>query len=202
MLRGRAIGVTARPRTLRVTAGCPCCSAGRTAGLHWAPRPCTSSWSPRCTHPSCRQVPASRSRGPASRSRGPDRGSCSGRRAGRGRPRSAGLCRNERPVGSVPEELRHHDVANDHGSTLDRLSGRRQAVQFASGRRQGCAYDEQPEHGRNAVEAEQSVRGTGLGSWRLRLLLQRVEQDPALAAFGGDEWRGSEPASAERASAG
>jgi len=67
MLRGRAIGVTARPRTLRVTAGCPCCSAGRTAGLHWAPRPCTSSWSPRCTHPSCRQVPASRSRGPASR---------------------------------------------------------------------------------------------------------------------------------------
>jgi hypothetical protein len=28
----------------------------------------------------------------------------------------------------------------------------------------------------------------GLGSWRLRLLLQRVEQDAALAAFGGDEW--------------
>ena len=26
------------------------------------------------------------------------------------------------------------------------------------------------------------------GSWRLRLALQRVEQDAALAAFGGDEW--------------
>jgi len=26
------------------------------------------------------------------------------------------------------------------------------------------------------------------GTWRLRLMLQRVEQDAALAAFGGDEW--------------
>ena len=28
----------------------------------------------------------------------------------------------------------------------------------------------------------------GVGSWRLRLIVQRIEQDATLAAFGGDEW--------------